>query len=203
MIIGNKCIQLTGILLCTILSGCSDTNENIPLEPPPETKIEFTLDVPEENKKEIDVINIQLQTLIDSNRKSKKEINARLTAIETRIDAIIIQVEGNTSIYEDLKKQIESLTAKVTSYFKVKVASKKKHKLKNRKRQVATKPPYKVIGIDQWGSFKYVQLIDSKGKLWLLRKGESIDSWKVSQVNEEGVTLVNLKGHTLALNLAL
>lgn len=200
MSIKNKFLSLPIILLCLNLSGCSDTNEKAQLNTPVATKITIQKNVPEDNKKEIEIITRQLEAILAQNEKSKEEVNRRLKTIENKVENIILKVERNTSMYKQLKGEVELQTDKITSYFKRKLSSKSNSK--KLKRKVATKSEYKIIAIDRWGSFKYVQLLDSKGKLWLLREGEKINNWKVRDVKDDGVILMNSKGHQLALRLA-
>ena len=197
----------TLILVCAVsasallLTGC-EAEDVTPLKEVEKDPISFEVELPtaEKNQQQISATNATLEALIDSNNKSKKEINDRLDRIEKNIADLIIRVDSNTSMYELLKKEVNILASKVTNFFQKKVAVKT---IKKKKRRVAqVKPKYKAIGIDTWGSFKYVQLINESGELFLLREGEKVDEWEVSDVGNSGAILINSKGNKLNLKVS-
>ena len=196
----HKIIIVAFVVVSVIfINGCSEEKEEGPLVEDP-TKVTFVVDTPESNKAEIDLLNETIRNMLLSNKSQKEDVNNRLTALEEKISNVLAKVESNTSMFDSLKKQVEVITTKIENYFKPKkVAAKKVNKAK-RKVRVAVKPKYKVIGIDQWGAYKYVQLIDTHGKLRLLRTNESVDGWQVNYISEKKVVLVNAKGKTLVLH---
>lgn len=181
------------------VSGCSEEKEQIqPVVD--QSKVNFVVDTPESNKAEIDLLNEKISNMLTSHKSHRDEVNNRLTVLEKQISNVIDKVDSNTSLFDDLQKQVEGIATKVEDYFKPKkIAEKKVYKAK-RKVSIAVKPKYKVIGIDQWGAYKYVQLIDTHGQLRLLRTNESVDEWQVNFISEKKVVLVNAKGITLILH---
>lgn len=195
-----KTVQIVSLiaLLAINIVGCSSEEEIS--EAVPSTQVAVVIISPELNRQEIDAINEKIQAMLLSNSKYEKSIELRLENIESRVTEVAKDVDKNTSAYEELNATVADLLGKVTNYFKPKkIAAIKKKSNKRYKQAKAPKPKYKVIGIDQWGAYKYVQLMDAQGNLRLLRRNESVDEWEVSLITDKKVVLVNAKGRTLVL----
>jgi hypothetical protein len=180
------------------LSACSDDVETTAQNPAVENAIVYT---PSDNRKEIEALKAQIVTLLANEKNVNLTVDERLSALEANVSNIEVAVTKNTGLFESLKIQLSDVGNKVSGFFKPqkKIAAKKTYKRKKRKVAAVTKPRYKVIGIDQWGAYKYVQLMDTQGNLRLLRKSESVDGWEVNKITKKKVVLVNSKGVLMVL----
>lgn len=187
------------ISTCLInLSGCSD--DDAVTEVQAQAMETATVYTPADNRKEIEVLEAQVAALLSKDNELHLAAGVRIKALESNVSTIEQTVTKNTGLYESLKLQLTGVTNTVSDFFKPKkvVTAKKSYKRK-KKVAVVKKPKYKVIGIDQWGAYKYVQLMDTQGNLRLLRKSESVDGWKVNQISKKKVVLVNSKGVLMIL----
>lgn len=194
-----KSTRIVLALLMTItflsLTACSDDDIKEEVAIAQVSIVEIT--TPEGNKKEIDLLKIKMASLVENNKLLKTALEERVLSLESKVSLIEQAVTINTGLIETIKIELTSIANKVTSFFKPqKVASKKTYK---RQKHVATKPKYKIVGIDQWGAYQYVQLMDRQGNLRLLRKSESVDGWTVNIITKKKVTLVNAKGVLMVL----
>ena len=180
------------------LSACSDDVETTAQDPAVENAIVYT---PSDNRKEIEALKAQIVTLLANEKKVNLTVDGRISALEANVSNIEVAVTKNTGLFESLKIQLSGVSNKVTDFFKPKkkVAAKKTYKRKKKRVAAVSKPKYKVIGVDQWGAYQYVQLMDTKGNLRLLRKSESVDGWEVNKISKKKVVLVNSKGVLMVL----
>lgn len=180
------------------LSACSDDVETTAQDPAVENAIVYT---PADNRKEIEALKAQIVTLLANEKKVNLTVDGRISALESNVSNIEVAVTKNTGLFESLKIQLSGVSNKVTDFFKPKkkVAAKKTYKRKKKRVAAVSKPKYKVIGVDQWGAYQYVQLMDTKGNLRLLRKSESVDGWEVNKISKKKVVLVNSKGVLMVL----
>jgi hypothetical protein len=180
------------------LSACSDDVETTAQDPAVENAIVYT---PADNRKEIEALKAQIVTLLANEKKVNLTVDGRISALEANVSNIEVAVTKNTGLFESLKIQLSGVSNKVTDFFKPKkkVAAKKTYKRKKKRVAAVSKPKYKVIGVDQWGAYQYVQLMDTKGNLRLLRKSESVDGWEVNKISKKKVVLVNSKGVLMVL----
>jgi len=180
------------------LSACSDDVETTAQDPAVENAIVYT---PADNRKEIEALKAQIVTLLANEKKVNLTVDGRISALEANVSNIEVAVTKNTGLFESLKIQLSGVSNKVTDFFKPKkkVAAKKTYKRKKKRVAAVSKPKYKVIGVDQWGAYQYVQLMDTKGNLRLLRKSESVDGWEENKIAKKKVVLVNSKGVLMVL----
>ena len=195
----TKVLSTIVIAACLLtLSACSDDVETTAQDPAVENAIVYT---PADNRKEIEALKAQIVTLLANEKKVNLTVDGRISALEANVSNIEVAVTKNTGLFESLKIQLSGVSNKVTDFFKPKkkVAAKKTYKRKKKRVAAVSKPKYKVIGVDQWGAYQYVQLMDTKGNLRLLRKSESVDGWEVNKISKKKVVLVNSKGVLMVL----
>lgn len=195
----TKVLSTIVIAACLLtLSACSDDVDTTEQNPAVENAIVYT---PADNRKEIEALKAQIVALLANEKNVNLTVDGRISALEANVSNIEVAVTKNTGLFESLKTQLSDVGNKVSGFFKPqkKVAAKKTYKRKKRKVAAVTKPKYKVIGIDQWGAYKYVQLMDAQGNLRLLRKSESVNGWEVNKITKKKVVLVNSKGVLMVL----
>jgi len=197
MKIEKTIIPLICLISFIFLTACTEDEKTVVVDQSPLVK-EVIVDLPAENKAKIEEINLYIEKRTAEHKESKALIQASLRSLEEQLKIIRTRVENNSATYKELVKKFGSIASKTVPYKKnvVKKATRKKRRV-----TAAPKPKYKVIGIDQWGKSKYVQLIDESGNLRVLREGEKIDKWVIRDVRDSGVTLVDSKGKKLNVSV--